>query len=86
MQLMHLKPINSLHGHQKPIKGGHFHHVKDMENHTQILEKETLQSCHNVPTTTFPSSKKFYSNYHYNVTKVPWGATPKRPSPSVSMA
>ena len=24
--LIHLKPKNSPHAHQKPIKGGHFHH------------------------------------------------------------
>ena len=38
--LMQLMPINFPHGHQKPIKRGHFQHSKDEKNKAQILKKK----------------------------------------------
>ena len=76
MQSMHLKLINSPHSRQKAIKRGHSHHSKAWwcTRHANPKERKLCK----VAKKTSPLLKKFYSEYHYKVTKVPWGAiTPK---------
>ena len=75
MQVMHLKPINSPRAHQKPIKGGHFHHSKVcVKNSTQFLHR-----CCDAPTTISLLLKKLCSDHHCKVIEDPWGATSHGP-------
>ena len=68
MQLMHLKPINSSHGHQKLIKRGHFHHFErdtqrtkkiqsTRKNSTKLLQRPLLCWRSFAATTTIRWSK-----------------------------
>ena len=84
---MHLKLINPPNGHQKPIKGGHFHHFKGLEKSIQKnpsrnqIKKESIESrkytreklCKNCYNNLSLIEEVLQRNHHYKVTKVPWG-------------